>query len=87
MESRTNYREGVAVTDFDIYIKLETFRNFGSYLAELFSASFVPLGDLTEGRFRYSNSEVTETVDFVFKLSRERGETKVTLRGITVAVR
>ena len=75
-------REGVAVTDFEIYIKLKTFRNFCSYLAGPLSASFVPLGDLTEGRFRYSNSDVTDTVDFVFKLSRERGDTKVTLRGI-----
>ena len=53
---------------------------------EFFSVSFVVslgLGDcLTDGRFRYSNSEVTETVDFVFKLILERGETKVTLIGI-----
>lgn len=45
--------------------------------------SFVlSLDDFTEGRLRYSNSDVTETVDFVFKLSLERGETSVTLMGI-----
>ena len=36
----------------------------------------------TEGRLRYSNSDVTETVDLVFKLSFERGDTSVTLIGI-----
>ena len=45
--------------------------------------SFVlSLDDFTEGRLRYSNSDVTETVDFVFKLSLERGDTSVTLMGI-----
>ena len=36
----------------------------------------------TEGRLRYSNSDVTDTVDLVFKLSFERGDTRVTLIGI-----
>ena len=36
----------------------------------------------TEGRLRYSNSEVTDTEDLVFKLSLERGDTSVTLIGI-----
>ena len=45
------------------------------------SVSFVVLL-FTEGRLRYSNSDVTDTVDLVLKLSLERGETKVTLIGI-----
>ena len=50
---------------------------------ELFSVSFViSLDDRTAGRLRYSNSEVTDTVDFVFKLILERGDTSVTLIGI-----
>ena len=43
---------------------------------------FVCLGDLSGGRLRYSNSEVTDTDDFVFTVIFDRGDTKVTLIGI-----
>ena len=69
-----------------IYLHLKLYFEFYLDGGEYFSVSFVVslgLGDcLTDGRLRYSNSEVTDTVDFVFKLILERGDTKVTLIGI-----
>ena len=43
---------------------------------------FVFLGDFSGGKLRYSNSEVTETVDFVFTVILDLGDTSVTLIGI-----
>ena len=48
---------------------------------EHLSVSFVVFL-LTEGRLRYSNSDVTDTEDLVLRLSFERGDTRVTLIGI-----
>ena len=43
---------------------------------------FVFLGDFSGGKLRYSNSEVTETDDFVFTVILDLGDTSVTLIGI-----
>ena len=39
-------------------------------------------GDFAEGRLRYSNSEVTETVDETLMAILDRGDTSVTLIGM-----
>ena len=58
------------------------------YLVLLFShLDFVLLfscfrGDFAEGRLRYSNSEVTETVDETLMAILDRGDTSVTLIGM-----
>ena len=43
---------------------------------ETAAAAFLP------GKLRYSNSELTETVDETLTWSRDRGDTKVTFIGI-----